>query len=386
MIKNLTLSLTLLVSLFSLSSLSAQLPLYVNMGSTNTCGDFDRGIDITGDFAPGDHALVSGTSIGTYAPISHMTQPRPNACMYGSELFADGNSDLVLNYCDLAPFQQMTLTLHFEEIYAGIQGPGVRQFDINIQGVTVIQNFDIWAEADALNGGNGGHSIPVDKTFSVTADLNGCLEVVLADVGLNNPKINGISLEAANAFPVEFLSFEAVSPASDQVNLSWETASELNNAGFEVQYSSNGQDFVKAGFVAGVGTSQNIQAYEFSLTDLPIETYVFRLKQIDLDGSFDYSQSIELSLKDQAGISLGQVFPNPTASHASVELKIDRAQKLTAQVIDMQGRLLDIPFQGSVRANSVLNLEINLENQPAGIYLLRIKGANANLIQKIIRN
>ena len=135
----------------------------------------------------------------------------------------------------------MNLTLHFEEIYGGIQQAGQRLFDISIQGLTVQSNFDIWAEADALNGGNGGHAIPVDKTFSVTADINGCLTVVLGDVGVNNPKINGISLEAATSFPVEFLSFNAAANAENDINLTWETASELNNAGFEIQYSVDGK-------------------------------------------------------------------------------------------------------------------------------------------------
>ena len=137
--------------------------------------------------------------------------------------------------------------------------------------------------------------------------------------------------------------------------------------------------FTNTGFVEGVGNSQNIQTYNFSLTGLPIENYVFRLKQIDFDGSFSYSQSIELSLADKQDISLGRVFPNPTASHASVELKIAQTQKLSAQVIDMQGRVVDIPFQGSVRGNTVINLDINLDSQPAGMYLLRIKGTHANI-------
>ena len=205
MFKKLTFSFALLASLlsFNTSSLFAQLPLYVNMGSSSTCGQFDRGVDLTGDVAPGDHAFLSGNSLQVYAPISHMTLSRPNACMYGSELFAEGDEDITMEYCDLTPGQDMMLTLHFEEIYAGIQSAGVRQFDIQIQGVTVLQNFDIYAEANALNNGNGGHSIPVDKSFNVTADLNGCLKVVLLDIGMNNPKINGLSLEAAAPFPVE---------------------------------------------------------------------------------------------------------------------------------------------------------------------------------------
>ena len=386
MFKKLTLSSTLLVSLLLLnSSLFAQLPLYVNMGSTNTCGNFDRGVDITGDFAPGDHAFVSGNNLQVYAPASHMSLPRPDACMYGSELFAEGDSDLTLNYCSLTPNEEMLLTLHFEEIYAGIQAAGVRQFDIVIQGTTVLSNFDVWAEADALNGGNGGNNIPVDKTFSVTADGSGCLEVVLKDIGMNNPKINGISLEAATAFPVEFLSFNAQANVQNGVDLYWETATELNNAGFQVQYSTDGNNFTKAGFVEGVGNSQNIESYKFSLPQMEAGNYIFRLKQIDIDGAFAYSQSVEVAVEEPGSFSLGQVYPNPATTYASVELKINQTQKISAQLLDLQGRVIETPFEGTLRENTLLNIEMDLDKQPAGLYLLRIKGSKSSITQKIFK-
>ncbi|MEM6804225.1 MAG: T9SS type A sorting domain-containing protein [Bacteroidota bacterium] len=387
MFKKLTLSSALLLSLisFKTSSLSAQLPLYVNMGSTNTCGNFDMGVDLVGDYAPGDHAFVSGNNLQVYAPASHMSQPRPDACMYGSELFAEGDSDLTLNYCSLTPNEDMLLTLHFEEIYAGIQAAGVRQFDIVIQGTTVLSNFDIYAEADALNGGNGGNNIPVDKTFSVTADASGCLKVVLKDIGMNNPKINGISLEAATAFPVEFLSFNAQANVQNGVDLFWETATELNNAGFQVQYSTDGSNYTNAGFVDGVGNSQNIESYNFSLPQMEAGNYIFRLKQIDIDGAFAYSQSVEVAVEEPGSFSLGQVYPNPATTYASVELKINQTQKISAQLLDLQGRVIATPFEGTIRENTLLNIELDIENQPAGLYLLRIKGTKGSITQKFFK-
>lgn len=387
MFRNLTLSISLLASLFffNTSSLSAQLPLFVNMGSSNTCGLFDRGVDITGDYAPGDHEFVSGNSLQVYAPISHMTQPRPNACMYGSELFAEGDSDLTMKYCNLTPGEDMLLTLHFEEIYAGIQAAGVRQFDIKIQGTTVVSNFDIWAEADALNGGNGGHSIPVDKSFNVTADANGCLEVILVDLGLNNPKINGISLQATTTFPVEFLSFTARQDASRGVELNWETATELNNSGFQVQMSTDGLNFQDAGFVAGVGNSQQIESYQFSFPQLEAGKYVFRLKQIDIDGAYAFSKSVELSLQEENALSLGQLSPNPAVSHASVDIQIMQTQKLLAQVLDMQGKVIMTPFDGVVRENTQLSIKLDLDAIPAGMYLLRIKNNKGSFSRKLIK-
>ncbi|MEM6802331.1 MAG: T9SS type A sorting domain-containing protein, partial [Bacteroidota bacterium] len=73
-------------------------------------------------------------------------------------------------------------------------------------------------------------------------------------------------------------------------------------------------------------------------------------------------------------------------SQASVELKIDQTQKIKVQILDMQGRAIDTLLEGSFRENSILQIDINLEQQPAGIYLLQVKGAKTSFSRKIFKN
>ena len=76
------------------------------------------------------------------------------------------------------------------------------------------------------------------------------------------------------------------------VILNWNTATETNNHGFEVQRSTNRSEFVVTAFVEGKGTTTEINNYSYTDIDLEVGTYSYRLKQVDYDGSFDYSEVI----------------------------------------------------------------------------------------------
>ncbi|MEM8889915.1 MAG: T9SS type A sorting domain-containing protein, partial [Bacteroidota bacterium] len=75
----------------------------------------------------------------------------------------------------------------------------------------------------------------------------------------------------------------------------------------------------------------------------------------------------------------------PATTYASVELKINQTQKISAQLLDLQGRVIATPFEGTIRENTLLNIELDIENQPAGLYLLRIKGTKGSITQKFFK-
>ena len=382
--KNLLYAITLLSLLLSSSSSYAQLPLHVNLGSELTCDYFEYGINDTGNIPAGSGAIVSGSDIKLFAPYDHL-DGGVNSCMYGSHLFAGGSTDLSMNYCDLAPFQEVSITLYFAEIYLGIQMAGLRQFDIEIQGTTVAAAFDVYAEADALNGGLGGNNIAVSKVFNATADAAGCLTVNLKDIGKDNPMISGVSLEDGHtSLPVEFLSFFAESVPHEGVSLKWETASELNNMGFEIEYSQNGYSFESAGFVQGVGTTTERQAYEYSFKQLPLGKYVFRLKQIDIDGSFSYSHQVELSLLAQDFIYISPVFPNPASHNASFNISVRETQSLQAEIMDIRGRRIANVFEGELSGADVRTIDLPISRLQPGVYLLHITGTGVSQSRKFI--
>jgi hypothetical protein len=109
--------------------------------------------------------------------------------------------------------------------------------------------------------------------------------------------------------PVELTSFSFSVKGMD-VQLQWTTATELNNHGFEIERSYNSKDFFTAGFVKGNGTTTETKSYNFTDSP-PINSVYYRLKQVDFNGSYEYSNVIYIDLNQVNGFSLSQNFPNP---------------------------------------------------------------------------
>ncbi|MEO0899526.1 MAG: hypothetical protein AAFY71_24160, partial [Bacteroidota bacterium] len=110
-------------------------------------------------------------------------------------------------------------------------------------------------------------------------------------------------------FPVEFGSFVG-KIENQRAVLNWETVSELNNQGFEIQFSRDGKSYKRMGFVEGNGTAQGVNKYEFVTAKLQLGNYFFRLEQRDFDGGIHYSNIVELNVSSSNIIF--DMYPNPT--------------------------------------------------------------------------
>lgn len=118
-------------------------------------------------------------------------------------------------------------------------------------------------------------------------------------------KINGFD----NIVPVELISFTATFNGTS-VDLNWITSTETNNAGFEIQRSSDGTNFETLSFIAGNGTTTETQVYTYSDISVDIGSYTYRLKQVDLNGSFSYSNEVEVDVTAPAEFALDQNYPD----------------------------------------------------------------------------
>ena len=121
-----------------------------------------------------------------------------------------------------------------------------------------------------------------------------------------------LELTFENVTPVELVSFNAVLIDND-VQLSWATATETNNSGFEIlRKAQNDQTWGTIGFVPGFGTTTEPKSYSFTDEDVTTGIYKYRLKQIDFDGTFEYSNEIEVSVDfTPKEFVLYQNYPNP---------------------------------------------------------------------------
>lgn len=172
--------------------------------------------------------------------------------------------------------------------------------------------------------------------------------------------------------PVELVSFSA-NVSNNSVTLNWKTATEINNSGFEIERSviSNEErnlSWKTIGFINGNGTTSETHLYSFIDNDLSTGKYVYRLKQIDFDGTFSYSNEVEADLSLPQIFSLEQNYPNPFNPSTTI--------KYTIPNIIMGGvegsRVILIIYD--LLGNEIATL-VN-ENKPAGNYEVTFDATN----------
>ena len=166
--------------------------------------------------------------------------------------------------------------------------------------------------------------------------------------------------------PVNLLSFRA-KEAAGNVQLDWQTAGEQNNDRFEVEHSADGRHFDKIGTVAGNGTTEEQQYYEFlHRTALPGTNY-YRLRQVDYDGEEEIHPMTTVVLSESHSGAVS-VYPNPTRSTATVRLETASAAITQIAVYDIAGHLL---LTRSIAPNTT-SVELPTDQLDAGVYLLRL--------------
>jgi hypothetical protein len=187
--------------------------------------------------------------------------------------------------------------------------------------------------------------------------------------------------------PVEFIKFVAAVHEGDII-LEWSTATETNNMGFEVQRSLNGNKFVTAGFVDGNGTVTEIQNYTFTDKNLEVGNYSYRLKQNDYDGTFEYSNVVEVDVIAPDVFSLEQNYPNPFNPSTMIKFSLAADSKVSLTVFDVLGQEVANIISGNLAAGSH-EINFNASNINSGVYFYRIDatgidGTNFTSVKKMI--
>ncbi|MEM8890626.1 MAG: T9SS type A sorting domain-containing protein [Bacteroidota bacterium] len=173
-------------------------------------------------------------------------------------------------------------------------------------------------------------------------------------------------------FPVEWLSFEA-KVQRQGVMLTWTTGSELNNQGFEVEVSVDGQLFRKIGWVHGVGNSSEASSYHFLADNLLRGDSYFRLKQVDYDGAFEYSSIVQASFVSDLAYTLS-IAPNPMQEVSYFRLELDQdVEDVRMDIFDSSGRLVREYYKGPLEGQRLYQFPFKKEDLLPGLYFLRIQ-------------
>ena len=163
------------------------------------------------------------------------------------------------------------------------------------------------------------------------------------------------------ALPIKLLNFKGMNMKSANV-LSWATATELNAAEFILERSdNNGETFRTIGSIKAAGNSAIEQAYSYQDVNLVLSTYLYRLKMVDDNGSYNYSKVVRLS---NEGKKIFQILPNPIENST---IKIYGSNMKSAKVIDINGK--EVLFR---ELSNSENAVLKLTNQPKGIYIIQV--------------
>lgn len=187
----------------------------------------------------------------------------------------------------------------------------------------------------------------------------------------------GLSVSGSAVLPVKWLSFDA-SPKKNTAVLNWATAQEVNNKHFEIERSEDGRNFIQTGVVNGAGNSSHINNYTY--TDYPSSAkgvVYYRLKQVDLNGDFEYSaiRVVEFTSPIKASI-----FPNPNKDGLfTIDFNGLQGDK-TVAVYDLSGRLIQEQHSNSNAGSEV----ITMDKPVTGIYLVKVISGLEVSISKLI--
>jgi len=306
------------------------LHLKASQGSTNEqkrASEVDSLRKVTDALHPGANFIIAGDFNIYYS----------NESAY-QKLLNQTNSGYVLDPIDSPGNWHNNFS--FVEIHT--QSPRTRQFGGGANG-GMDDRFDMILTSQSISD-EGGITYVMDSYTTYGNDGNHFND------SLNAPPNSSVGQEIADAIhyasdhiplfatfqfddliPVELLSFTA-SVSENSVTLNWTTATELNNSGFDILRQTQNDQLDKIGFVAGFGTTTEMQSYSFVDENLPSGQYAYRLKQVDFDGTFELSDVVTVDVTNPVKYNLSQNYPNPFNPSTKITYTIPELSFITLKV------------------------------------------------------
>jgi len=175
--------------------------------------------------------------------------------------------------------------------------------------------------------------------------------------------------------PVEMTYFSVIK-SSGETLLTWQTATEINNEGFEIEHSTDGKHWDYIDFINGYGTTTETRDYTFTHKSPSAGVNYYRLRQLDFDGQFEYSEIRSVDFGGNSGVI--KVFPNPATHQVNIQLP-EGFEQMSVQVFDASGKVI---FTRRLERGDGLP-GINVSEWKAGFYVLRIQVDGQSSTQKL---
>jgi hypothetical protein len=181
--------------------------------------------------------------------------------------------------------------------------------------------------------------------------------------------------------PVELTAFVA-SVNVNTVSLSWTTATEINNSGFSVEKSTDLNSFDQIGFVQGFGTTTEPKTYSYTDNSVTGGTYYYRLKQIDFNGSYEYSDVVEVELGIPAEYNLAQNYPNPFNPSTTIKFNLPEEGFISLKIYDVMGNEVAV-ILNEEKSAGLHSMEFNALMLASGTYFYKLIAGDFVSVKKM---
>lgn len=235
---------------------------------------------------------------------------------------------------------------------------------------TILKTTDggtTWTKSAQITGNNLMSAALIDGSTTLAAGYSGTI------------------IKSFNApLPVELTYFTA-SVRNNMVNLNWETATEVDNYGFEIERKDNNSDWTKIGFIEGHVTSNSPKYYSFSDKPTGSTKFSYHLKQIDNDGKFEYSGIVEVDLSGMLPKDIEiKNFPNPFNPETNINIKLPETAQTTVELYNSTGERIYTIYKGKLDVGTTLSLKVEGSNLPSGVYLINVSAGKYRKTHKIL--
>lgn len=258
------------------------------------------------------------------------------------------------------------------DAFAGNSGGYVRT-DVDLSdyaGENVLIRFRLGTDSSV--GSNGWYVDEVQIWDLVVVEATACVNTFEGDSDCDSHDTPGSIVLQAGTFPVEWAAFDAI-PELSHIRLEWATTFEEANAGFRLERSLYPQfTFAESlAWIDGRGNTNQGASYQFDdWTVLPGITYYYRLKQLDLDGRFSYSDIVSARLSEGAGIDL-RLFPNPANEQVQISFFSRESRMVELSVYNSLGQL-HIQQNVTPRQDRT-ELALDVSAYAPGVYLVQVR-------------
>ena len=327
---------------------------------------------------PGE--AINGTSIFTLPPVN----PGTKVDLYTPILsFSTTNTTISFDY-RITETLNSNATRSLQVSLVNLSGIIVASDTIRMNASTTTNIYQYMHSFDPITPGS------YRVAFRVTGSLgNGNVRLVLDNIAVSNAIINAaascnLAPIVETPLPVKMISFNAMLN-NNKVDLKWATASESNSSHFVIEKSTDGTNFTDIGMVFSFGTTTEQKNYQYTdnISTSNSTVIYYRLRQVDLDGKFEYSTTriIRISKQTESNITI-LAYPNPVTTELRVTVPNNwQGKKITYTLVNANGQVA----KKSENNNGGQTEIVNVTTLAPGLYIMKATCGNETAQQKIVK-